>query len=851
MWRESSSSGGFAAATGSGTGEDGGGRRGEFMEGEDLENDLWSALDALGCEIEAPLLSRLEELPLVHDPLDSGVDRVNSVSSRRTLFEVEPLPSPKNRPVRDELNQREQHETQQHHQQESRSRRMKREPVGENAESDLRLATPPSSSRVLLPPELSEQGAQGVGDYDDAFVELDDEQIASMERHFAALAAESIGSESSLPGTPREKVRAGNGTGAAVARKNRRKLSVARHSSAAALHWSSSPPAPPLSSTTSNPSSQATKSIEQGKGSSLVRALSAGDELANLRRSDANDDGESSPPNFAQSALHKSDSDRAALSSTSTPGAADALSYALAMKAGGAPLAWPMPPPASDANTEFLRQLVFQQHAMQQQQQRHQPLQPTQMSLDAFMTTPYQIPMFSHQHPPPNMNPYGQSMPLPPHVPMWPPPAGNPPPDVAAFAAAAAAQAAAAAAGVPRHAAGAAPPFVYGAAADPLATHAVARVPLAAVSAGASPNGAVSRARSDRGSRRGRIARSRSQSNAMLATGSTGGGSGGGGSSAAFRTQSGGASGPADKSSTCGSDVGAQQPSENGEPASPQQNQSSQLLSELLLTASSAGPDVPSLRAQQLAAYPASAQAFPTTDVYGTAAAASGAGAGAQQQAHSTSPPDSDPGSSRAMSVSPAPTVSAPGQTAASTGTASSGSASASASASASGSAEAGGGGGGERTEGGDLRSHYCHVCLRHSKTVRQVACSKLRLGHCRKVVCERCFAQFGWNWALACDESTAWLCPHCLGICPPRATCNVYKRTNREVQARKRTTRNLTSVASSGLCPSPKSQRRILPKTGSSVSLPGSPANGAAPRQSPRPPPSPVPFNFNSFELP
>jgi len=79
----------------------------------------------------------------------------------------------------------------------------------------------------------------------------------------------------------------------------------------------------------------------------------------------------------------------------------------------------------------------------------------------------------------------------------------------------------------------------------------------------------------------------------------------------------------------------------------------------------------------------------------------------------------------------------------------------------------------------GDSRSRFCHICLRNSKSVKQLVCNNIHRGSCRKVVCQKCFEQYGWNWELASKDNREWLCPHCLGCCPPRASCNVYKKTN------------------------------------------------------------------------
>ena len=78
------------------------------------------------------------------------------------------------------------------------------------------------------------------------------------------------------------------------------------------------------------------------------------------------------------------------------------------------------------------------------------------------------------------------------------------------------------------------------------------------------------------------------------------------------------------------------------------------------------------------------------------------------------------------------------------------------------------------------VASRFCHVCSRTPpKHVRHAVCMNISDGVCRKVICERCFAdnKFG-NFDLAYDLKD-WLCPHCSGTCPPRAQCKTYSRVN------------------------------------------------------------------------
>lgn len=81
--------------------------------------------------------------------------------------------------------------------------------------------------------------------------------------------------------------------------------------------------------------------------------------------------------------------------------------------------------------------------------------------------------------------------------------------------------------------------------------------------------------------------------------------------------------------------------------------------------------------------------------------------------------------------------------------------------------------------------SRFCHICSRTPKNVRLAVCGKIRLGTCRKVVCEKCFGIYGYgDFAKAYDTSkTEWMCPHCQGGCPARAQCGTYQRINDQLR--------------------------------------------------------------------
>ena len=77
--------------------------------------------------------------------------------------------------------------------------------------------------------------------------------------------------------------------------------------------------------------------------------------------------------------------------------------------------------------------------------------------------------------------------------------------------------------------------------------------------------------------------------------------------------------------------------------------------------------------------------------------------------------------------------------------------------------------------------STHCHVCCRPKSVVPVAVCSNIKEGTCRKVVCKRCITSNGWNWDIATEENSSWICPHCTDSCATvsRAQCWVYMRTN------------------------------------------------------------------------
>lgn len=58
--------------------------------------------------------------------------------------------------------------------------------------------------------------------------------------------------------------------------------------------------------------------------------------------------------------------------------------------------------------------------------------------------------------------------------------------------------------------------------------------------------------------------------------------------------------------------------------------------------------------------------------------------------------------------------------------------------------------------------------------------CSNREIGLCRKAICGKCISIHDLlRFETAKDPKASWVCLHCLGICPPRARCQQYKRHN------------------------------------------------------------------------
>jgi len=84
--------------------------------------------------------------------------------------------------------------------------------------------------------------------------------------------------------------------------------------------------------------------------------------------------------------------------------------------------------------------------------------------------------------------------------------------------------------------------------------------------------------------------------------------------------------------------------------------------------------------------------------------------------------------------------------------------------------------------------SRFCHICWSGSENRRMIPCVNLSAPKkaCRKVVCEKCALK---HFPDMKPGQASVPCPHCLGICPQKSQCSIYKATNdrRRVQRQAR----------------------------------------------------------------
>jgi len=75
--------------------------------------------------------------------------------------------------------------------------------------------------------------------------------------------------------------------------------------------------------------------------------------------------------------------------------------------------------------------------------------------------------------------------------------------------------------------------------------------------------------------------------------------------------------------------------------------------------------------------------------------------------------------------------------------------------------------------------SRFCHICARTQRTARHITCANFKRGECRKSVCEKCFNTYNWDWDVASQPDSDWVCTHCRNCCPSKARCVIYEKVN------------------------------------------------------------------------
>lgn len=95
------------------------------------------------------------------------------------------------------------------------------------------------------------------------------------------------------------------------------------------------------------------------------------------------------------------------------------------------------------------------------------------------------------------------------------------------------------------------------------------------------------------------------------------------------------------------------------------------------------------------------------------------------------------------------------------------------------------------------VASRFCHICSRMPRRGQGSAiCKRISEGLCRKIVCEQCIREQGWDFDAIKKDHSGWLCPHCADICPSRSQCHIYNRINAR---RKRTSDSRNNTDGTG----------------------------------------------------
>lgn len=79
------------------------------------------------------------------------------------------------------------------------------------------------------------------------------------------------------------------------------------------------------------------------------------------------------------------------------------------------------------------------------------------------------------------------------------------------------------------------------------------------------------------------------------------------------------------------------------------------------------------------------------------------------------------------------------------------------------------------------VSSKHCHICARSGHPYNLAGCKNLHVNGCRKVVCRKCYNTL--DATRTFEQVTApadkWECIHCQNMCPEKAQCVIYAKTN------------------------------------------------------------------------
>ncbi|GJQ15475.1 hypothetical protein GpartN1_g7266.t1 [Galdieria partita] len=87
--------------------------------------------------------------------------------------------------------------------------------------------------------------------------------------------------------------------------------------------------------------------------------------------------------------------------------------------------------------------------------------------------------------------------------------------------------------------------------------------------------------------------------------------------------------------------------------------------------------------------------------------------------------------------------------------------------------------------------SKFCHICNRNMRRVPLYYCANSEKGLCRKALCLFCIGDYRISVDDRKDGSKGFICTHCEGVCPERAQCKTYLKTNLRRRAQVLISRN------------------------------------------------------------